>query len=66
MGPVNDQMRAEQQHDQTDIKYPITWNTLAEGWIRSQSVGFRRYRVVPRAATPRVNVWAARIVRPLG
>src|ERR1700689_4838548 len=31
MGPVNDQMRAEQEHDQSDIKYPITWRTLAEG-----------------------------------
>jgi N-acyl-D-amino-acid deacylase len=31
MGPLNDGMRAEQQHQQSDIKYDITWRTLAEG-----------------------------------
>jgi hypothetical protein len=31
MGPINDQMRAEQEHDQSDIKYSITWHTLNEG-----------------------------------
>src|SRR5947209_15929457 len=31
MGPVNEDMRAEDQAMQGDIKFPITWNTLAEG-----------------------------------
>src|SRR5215831_8957711 len=30
MGPVNDRVREHQIHEQTDIKYDITWNTLAE------------------------------------
>jgi N-acyl-D-amino-acid deacylase len=30
MGPVNDRVREHQLREQTDIKYDITWNTLAE------------------------------------
>ena len=30
MGPVNDRVREHQLGEQTDIKYDITWNTLAE------------------------------------
>ncbi len=30
MGPVNDRVREHLLRDQTDIKYDITWNTLAE------------------------------------
>jgi N-acyl-D-amino-acid deacylase len=57
MGPVNGQMRAEQQQDQADIKYPISWNTLAEGLDT-----LAKYGISPNvasfigAATPRVNV----------
>src|SRR5437773_7545156 len=30
MGPVNDRVREHMLHTQTDIKYDIKWNTLAE------------------------------------
>src|SRR5205823_7690838 len=30
MGPVNDRVREHKLREQTDIKYDITWNTLAE------------------------------------
>ena len=30
MGPMNDRVREHQVREQTDIKYDITWNTLAE------------------------------------
>jgi len=30
MGPVNDRVREHQIREQTDIKYDVTWNTLAE------------------------------------
>ncbi len=30
MGPVNDRVREHLVRDQTDIKYDVTWNTLAE------------------------------------
>ena len=30
MGPVNDRVREQILRDQTDIKYDVTWNTLAE------------------------------------
>ena len=30
MGPVNDRVREHQLREQTDIKYDIPWNTLAE------------------------------------
>ena len=57
MGPVNDQMRAEQQHDQADIKYPITWNTLAGGLDTLAKRGISpNIASFIGAATPRVNV----------
>ena len=31
MGPINDTMRAEEQAQQGDIKYKISWHSLAEG-----------------------------------
>src|SRR5438270_1635541 len=57
MGPVNDAMRAEDQSMQGDIKFPITWNTLAEGLET-----LVRHGISPNigsfigAATPRVYV----------
>jgi N-acyl-D-amino-acid deacylase len=57
MGPINGQMRTEQQHQQTDIKYDITWHTLAEGLDT-----LVRHGISPNiasfigAATPRVYV----------
>jgi len=57
MGPLNDAMRTEQQRQQGDIKYPITWNTLAEGLDT-----LVRHGISPNvgsfigAATPRVYV----------
>jgi N-acyl-D-amino-acid deacylase len=57
MGPVNDQMRAEQEHDQSDIKYPITWRTLAEGLDTLAARGISpNIASFIGAATPRVNV----------
>lgn len=57
MGPLNDQMRAEQQRDQADIKYPITWNTLAEGLDTLAKHGISpNVASFIGAATPRVNV----------
>ena len=57
MGPVNEQMRAEDLREQGDIKYPITWNTLNEGLET-----LARHGISPNiasflgAATPRVYV----------
>lgn len=57
MGPVNDQMRAEQEQDQSDIKYPITWHTLAEGLDTLAKHGISpNIASFIGAATPRVNV----------
>jgi N-acyl-D-amino-acid deacylase len=57
MGPVNDQMRAEQEHDQSDIKYSITWHTLAEGLDTLAGRGISpNIASFIGAATPRVNV----------
>jgi N-acyl-D-amino-acid deacylase len=57
MGPVNGQMRAEQQQDQADIKYPISWNTLAEGLDTLAKHGISpNVASFIGAATPRVNV----------
>jgi len=57
MGPVNDQMRAELQSAQADIKYPITWNTLAEGLDTLVKHGISpNVASFIGAATPRVNV----------
>ncbi len=57
MGPLNDQMRAEEQRQQADIKYDITWHTLNEGLE-----ALARHGISPNiasfigAATPRVYV----------
>ena len=57
MGPVNDQMRTEEEHDQSDIKYPITWHTLAEGLDTLAAHGISpNIASFIGAATPRVNV----------
>ena len=65
MGPLNDTMRADQQSHQGDIKYPITWTTLAEGLDTLQ-----RHGISPNiasfigAATPRVYVLGRNDVTP--
>ncbi len=65
MGPLNDAMRADQQSHQGDIKYPITWSTLAEGLDTLQ-----RHGISPNvasfigAATPRVYVLGRNDVAP--
>jgi N-acyl-D-amino-acid deacylase len=57
MGPLNEAMRMEQHHQQGDIKYDITWSTLAEGLDT-----LVRHGISPNvasfigAATPRVYV----------
>lgn len=57
MGPLNDAMRTEGRAQQGDIKYDITWNTLAEGLDT-----LARHGISPNiasfigAATPRVYV----------
>jgi len=57
MGPLNDQMRAEDLAQQSDLKFDITWNTLNEGLETLVKHG-----VSPNvasfigAATPRVYV----------
>jgi len=57
MGPLNDQMRAEQQHEQADIKYDITWHTLAEGLDALVAHGISpNVGSFIGAATPRVYV----------
>ena len=37
MGPLNDDMRAEELREQRDIKYDINWHTLNEGLAGSRS-----------------------------
>ena len=57
MGPLNDAMRAEQQRQQADIKYDITWHTLAEGLETLVKHGISpNVASFIGAATPRVNV----------
>jgi N-acyl-D-amino-acid deacylase len=57
MGPLNDSMRAEQQRQQGDIKYDITWHTLAEGLDTLVKHGISpNVASFIGAATPRVNV----------
>ena len=57
MGPLNEEMRLEEQRQQGDIKYAITWRTLAEGLDT-----LVRHGISPNvasfigAATPRVYV----------
>jgi N-acyl-D-amino-acid deacylase len=57
MGPVNDAMRAEQQRQQADVKYDITWHTLAEGLETLVKHGISpNVASFIGAATPRVYV----------
>lgn len=57
MGPITDQMRADQERNQSDIKYPITWHTLAEGLDTLARRGISpNVASFIGAATPRVNV----------
>jgi N-acyl-D-amino-acid deacylase len=57
MGPLNDTMRAEEQQQQGDIKYPITWHTLAEGLATLAQHGISpNVASFIGAATPRVYV----------
>jgi N-acyl-D-amino-acid deacylase len=57
MGPLTDDMRAEELSQQGDIKYDITWHTLNEGLE-----ALVRHGISPNvasfigAATPRINV----------
>jgi N-acyl-D-amino-acid deacylase len=57
MGPLNDDMRAEELRQQSDIKYDINWHTLNQGLQALQ-----RHGISPNvasfigAATPRVYV----------
>ncbi len=57
MGPLNDDMRAEELRQQRDIKYDISWHTLNEGLQ-----ALERHGISPNvasfigAATPRVYV----------
>ncbi|MFZ3339482.1 MAG: amidohydrolase family protein [Terriglobales bacterium] len=57
MGPLNDDMRAEELREQSDIKFDVTWHTLNEGLE-----ALVRHGVSPNvasfigAATPRVYV----------
>jgi N-acyl-D-amino-acid deacylase len=57
MGPLNDDMRAEELREQRDIKYDINWHTLNEGLQ-----ALERHGISPNvasfigAATPRVYV----------
>ena len=43
MGPVNDRVREHKIRQQTDIKYGITWNTLAEYLQYLEKRGVSRY-----------------------
>ena len=57
MGPLNDEMRAEQQREQGDIKYPITWSTLNEGLETLVQHGISpNVASFIGAATPRIYV----------
>jgi len=57
MGPLTDAMRAEDQQEQADIKYDITWHTLAEGLDTLVKHGISpNVASFIGAATPRVNV----------
>jgi len=57
MGPLNDAMRAEEVHEQSDIKFDVSWRTLNEGLET-----LVRHGISPNvgsfigAATPRVYV----------
>ncbi len=57
MGPLTDDMRAEAQSQQADIKYGITWHTLNEGLATLVQHGISpNVASFIGAATPRINV----------
>src|SRR5215831_17392621 len=57
MGPLTDDMRAEELSQQSDIKYDITWHTLNEGLEALVQRGISpNVASFIGAATPRVNV----------
>ena len=57
MGPLTDDMRAEELSQQADIKYDITWHTLNEGLEALVARGISpNVASFIGAATPRVNV----------
>ena len=57
MGPLTDDMRAEELSQQADIKYNITWHTLDEGLEALVARGISpNVASFIGAATPRVNV----------
>jgi N-acyl-D-amino-acid deacylase len=57
MGPLNDSMRVEEQQQQADVKYPITWHTLAEGLETLVQHGISpNVASFIGAATPRIYV----------
>jgi N-acyl-D-amino-acid deacylase len=57
MGPLNDAMRAEEQQEQADIKYNISWHSLAEGLDTLAKRGISpNIASFIGAATPRVYV----------
>jgi N-acyl-D-amino-acid deacylase len=57
MGPLNDDMRAEELREQRDIKYEINWHTLNEGLQALEQHGISpNVASFIGAATPRVYV----------
>jgi len=57
MGPLTDSMRAEEQSQQGDLKYDITWHTLNEGLETLVQHGISpNVASFIGAATPRINV----------
>ena len=57
MGPLTDDMRAEEQLQQGDIKYQITWHTLLQGLETLVGHGISpNVASFIGAATPRINV----------
>lgn len=57
MGPLNDAMRAEYQHQETDTIYPANWHTLAEGLNTLAARGISpNIASFIGAATPRIYV----------
>ncbi len=57
MGPLNDDMRAEELREQRDIKYDINWHTLNEGLQALEQHGISpNVASFIGAATPRVYV----------
>lgn len=57
MGPLTDDMRAEELRQQADIKYDVTWHTLNEGLETLIGHGISpNVASFIGAATPRINV----------